>query len=115
MGQVFAEEYLKKRYAETENNKAIDLTATNRERIQQYLHLKEQLSELQSQEKELENQIKHEMKDAEYGFIGNYQAYWKPVVSNRVDTKKLKEQFPDIYEEVKKETHFRRFRIKEVS
>lgn len=114
-GSSAAEEYLKKRYAETENNKAIDLTATNRERIQQYLLLKEQISELQSQAKELENQIKHEMKDAEYGFIGNYQACWKPVVSNRVDTKKLKEQFPDIYEKVKKETHFRRFGIKEVS
>ncbi|MCY9191172.1 YqaJ viral recombinase family protein, partial [Bacillus mojavensis] len=56
-GSSAAEEYLKKRYTETENNKAIDLTATNRERIQQYLLLKEQISELQSQAKELENQI----------------------------------------------------------
>ncbi|MCR4364061.1 hypothetical protein NUG13_22305, partial [Bacillus subtilis] len=33
----------------------------------------------------------------------------------RIDTKKLKDQFPDVYEKVKKETHFRRFGIKEVS
>ncbi|MBD5020942.1 hypothetical protein GUF50_16305, partial [Xanthomonas citri pv. citri] len=51
-GSSAAEEYLKKRYAETENNKAIDLTAANRERIQQYLLIKEQISELQSQAKE---------------------------------------------------------------
>ncbi|MCP1460288.1 YqaJ viral recombinase family protein [Bacillus amyloliquefaciens] len=114
-GSSAAEEYLKKRYAETESNKVIDLTAVNRERIKQYLQLKESIAELQLQAKELENQIKHEMKEAEYGFIGNYQASWKPVVSNRIDTNKLKEQFPDVYEKVTKEVQYRRFGIKEVS
>ncbi|MCM3436812.1 YqaJ viral recombinase family protein [Bacillus licheniformis] len=113
-GSSAAEEFLKKRYAETESNKVIDLSATNRERIKQYLQLKEQISELQTQAKELENQIKFEMKDAEYGFIGNYQTSWKHVASKRVDTEKLKTQFPDIYEKVTKETHSRRFGIKEV-
>ncbi|MEC3666987.1 YqaJ viral recombinase family protein [Bacillus velezensis] len=114
-GSSAAEEYLKKRYAETESNKVIDLTAVNRERIKQYLQLKESIAELQLQAKELENQIKHEMKEAEYGFIGNYQTSWKPVVSNRIDTNKLKEQFPDVYEKVTKEVQYRRFGIKEVS
>ncbi|OMI06409.1 hypothetical protein BVL54_21900 [Bacillus paralicheniformis] len=113
-GSSAAEEYLKKRYTQTESNKVIDLSALNRERINQYLQLKEQISELQAQAKELENQIKYEMKDAEYGFVGNYQTIWKPVVSNRVDTRKLKELFPDVYEKVTKETHSRRFGIKEV-
>ncbi|MDA7028494.1 YqaJ viral recombinase family protein [Bacillus sp. CLL-7-23] len=114
-GSSAAEEYLKQRYSKTEENKVIDLTAANRERIEQYLQLKEQIAELQTQAKELENQIKHEMKEAEYGFIGNYQTSWKPVVSNRVDTKKLKEMFPDIYGKVSKKSRFRRFEIKEVS
>ncbi|AUS15131.1 YqaJ viral recombinase family nuclease [Bacillus velezensis] len=114
-GSSAAEEYLKKRYAETESNKVIDLTAVNRERIKQYLQLKESIAELQLQAKELENQIKHEMKEAEYGFIGNYQTSWKPVVTNRIDTNKLKEQFPDVYEKVTKEVQYRRFGIKEVS
>jgi putative phage-type endonuclease len=113
-GSSAAEEFLKKRYAETESNKVIDLSAANRERIKQYLQLKQQISELQTQAKELENQIKFEMKDAEYGFIGNYQTSWKHVASKRVDTEKLKTQFPDIYEKVTKETHSRRFGIKEV-
>ncbi|MBM7030571.1 YqaJ viral recombinase family protein [Bacillus velezensis] len=114
-GSSAAEEYLKKRYAETESNKVIDLTAVNRERIKQYLQLKESIAELQLQAKELENQIKHEMKEAEYGFIGNYQTSWKPVITNRIDTNKLKEQFPDVYEKVTKEVQYRRFGIKEVS
>ncbi|MED5046482.1 YqaJ viral recombinase family protein [Bacillus siamensis] len=113
-GSSAAEEYLKKRYAETESNKVIDLTAVNRERIKQYLQLKESIAELQLQAKELENQIKHEMKEAEYGFIGNYQTSWKPVITNRIDTNKLKEQFPDVYEKVTKEVQYRRFGIKEV-
>ncbi|MDY7906775.1 YqaJ viral recombinase family protein [Bacillus sp. AG1] len=114
-GSSAAEEYLKKRYAETESNKVIDLTSVNRERIKQYLQLKESIAELQLQAKELENQIKHEMKEAEYGFIGNYQTSWKPVITNRIDTNKLKEQFPDVYEKVTKEVQYRRFGIKEVS
>ncbi|WP_340639575.1 YqaJ viral recombinase family protein [Bacillus atrophaeus] len=114
-GSSAAEEYLKKRYVETESNKVIDLTAVNRERIQQYLQLKDHIAELQVQAKELENQIKAEMKEAEYGFIGNYKTSWKPVVSNRIDTKKLKEHFPDVYEKVAKEISYRRFGIQEVS
>ncbi|WP_016938678.1 YqaJ viral recombinase family nuclease [Bacillus siamensis] len=114
-GSSAAEEYLKKRYAETESNKVIDLTAVNRERIKQYLQLKESIAELQLQAKELENQIKHEMKEAEYGFIGTYQTSWKSVTTNRIDSKILKEQFPDVYEKVTKEVQYRRFGIKEVS
>ncbi|MCU9592240.1 MULTISPECIES: YqaJ viral recombinase family nuclease [Bacillus subtilis group] len=114
-GSSAAEEYLKKRYAEAEGGKVIDLTSDNKTRIQQYLQLKEQINELSLQAKELENQIKHEMKEAEYGFIGNYQTSWKSVSSNRIDSKKLKEQFPDVYEKVTKEVQFRRFGIKEVS
>ncbi|ULH22070.1 YqaJ viral recombinase family nuclease [Bacillus velezensis] len=114
-GSSAAEEYLKKRYAETESNKVIDLTAVNRERIKQYLQLKESIAELQLQAKELENQIKHEMKEAEYGFIGTYQTSWKSVTTNRIDSKILKEQFPDVYEKVTKKVQYRRFGIKEVS
>ncbi|QAW34138.1 hypothetical protein ETK61_15530 [Bacillus subtilis] len=114
-GSSAAEEYLKQRYAEAEGGKVVDLTSDNKTRIQQYLQLKEQINELSLQAKELENQIKHEMKEAEYGFIGNYQTSWKSVSTNRIDSKKLKEQFPDVYEKVTKEVQFRRFGIKEVS
>ncbi|MEK4219995.1 YqaJ viral recombinase family protein [Bacillus sp. FSL L8-0222] len=114
-GSSAAEEYLKQRYAEAEGGKVVDLTSDDKTRIQQYLQLKEQINELSLQAKELENQIKHEMKEAEYGFIGNYQTSWKSVSTNRIDSKKLKEQFPDVYEKVTKEVQFRRFGIKEVS
>ncbi|MDH5842627.1 YqaJ viral recombinase family protein [Bacillus velezensis] len=114
-GSSAAEEYLKQRYSEAEGGKVVDLTSANKTRIQQYLHLKEQINELTLQAKELENQIKHEMKEAEYGFIGNYQTSWKSVSTNRIDSKILKEQFPDVYEKVTKEVQYRRFGIKEVS
>lgn len=114
-GSSAAEEYLKQRYSAAEGGKVVDLTSANKTRIQQYLQLKEQINELTLQAKELENQIKHEMKEAEYGFIGNYQTSWKSVSTNRIDSKILKEQFPDVYEKVTKEVQYRRFGIKEVS
>lgn len=93
-GSSAAEEFLKKKYAESDSTKIVDLTSANKERIQHYLRLKAEIAALQEQAKELENQIKQELKDAETGFVGKYQATWKPVVSNRVDTNKLKEHFP---------------------
>ncbi|WP_353856461.1 lambda-exonuclease family protein [Bacillus sp. Bos-x628] len=113
-GSSAAEEFLKKKYAQSDSTKVVDLTSANKERIQHYLRLKAEIAALQTQAKELENQIKQEMKDAETGFVGKYQATWKPVVSKRVDTNKLKEHFPDVYQKVIKETHSRRFGIKEV-
>ncbi|BBU40404.1 hypothetical protein APP_26960 [Aeribacillus pallidus] len=37
---------------------------------------------------------------------------WKNIVTHRVDTKLLKAKYPDIYQEVTKESISRRFAIK---
>ena len=59
-------------------------------------------------------EIKNELKDATYGFVPGYRAEWKQVTSNRVDTKKLKSDFPDVYEKVLKTSSYRRFGIKQL-
>ncbi|WEA46847.1 YqaJ viral recombinase family protein [Priestia aryabhattai] len=114
-GSSAAEQYLKERYAESDELKTIDLKAENNDRIQQLLYLKKSMKELEAQAKEIENQIKYEMKDAEIGLAKNFQTRWKTTVSGRIDTNLLKEKFPDVYQKVLKESRSRRFSIKEVN
>lgn len=114
-GSSAAEQYLKERYAESDELKTVDLKPENNDRIEQFLYLKKSIKELEAQAKEIENQIKYEMKDAEIGRAKKFQTKWKTTVSGRVDTNLLKEKFPDIYQKVLKESRSRRFSIKEVN
>lgn len=113
-GSSAAEQYLKKRYEKVEKGKSVDFTSEYKERIDEYLNIKSSIKSLEEQMKEIENHIKNEMKDAELGFVQNYQTEWKSITSNRVDTKKLKETYPDIYSQVVKESSYRKFGIKEI-
>ncbi|MED4461825.1 lambda-exonuclease family protein [Metabacillus fastidiosus] len=114
-GSSAAEQYLKQKYEKAEKGKSVDLTSEYKEKIDHYLSLRDSIKALDEQAKEIENQIKNEMKDAELAFVKNFQTEWKPITSNRIDSKKLKEQFPNIYEQVVKQTSYRRFGIKEIS
>lgn len=112
-GSSAAENYLKEKYKQAESEKAIELGFEYKDKIKAYFELKEQKDLLENQIKEIENQIKFELKDAEIGFTPGYSISWKNVSSNRVDSKKLKSEFPEIYEKVLKENKSRRFSIKE--
>lgn len=112
-GSSAAESYLKEKYKQAESEKAIELGFEFKDKIKVYFELKEQKDLLENQIKEIENQIKFELKDAEIGFTPGYSISWKNVSSNRVDSKKLKSEFPEIYEKVIKESKNRRFSIKE--
>ena len=51
--------------------------------------------------KEIENNIKNELKEAEIGYAPGYEVNWKKkVISNRVDIKLLKSEYSSIYNKV---------------
>lgn len=112
-GSSAAEKYLSEKYSSAEAGKFEELGLEYKDKIKNYFELKDQKDLLDTQIKEIENQIKFELKDAESGFAPGYSISWKNVSSNRVDSKKLKAEYPDIYKEVLKESKSRRFSIKE--
>ncbi|CAI3630251.1 YqaJ viral recombinase family nuclease [Clostridium neonatale] len=112
-GSSAAEKYLKEKYKEVEEDKTVELGFEYKDKIKSYLEMKEQLKNFETQVKELENQIKFEMGNAEYAYAPGYNLSWKNVSSNRVDSKKLKAEYPEIYEKVIKESVSRKFNIKE--
>lgn len=78
------------------------------------LELKSKQKELQTIQKEYENQIKDVMGDAVYAYSNHANITWKESVSKRFDTTRFKKENPDIYEKYVKESKTRRFLIKEI-
>lgn len=94
------------------NNQTIDIFGHENE-LKRYFFVKEQIRKLESEKKEYENQFKHELGDAESGFISNYIVNWKGQTRNSVDVKKLQDKYPKVYDECLKKTSYRKFEIKE--
>lgn len=113
-GSSAAEQYLKEKYAKAETSKEIVLPGDYKELIVQYEKVKEDEKLIKTAKTEIENKLKAELKDAETGLTDNYVVSWKNQIQQRVDSKALKEKFPDIYKEVIKETSFRKFGVKEI-
>lgn len=112
-GSSAAENYLKEKYKQAESEKSIELGFEYKDKIKTYLEKKEQLKGFETEVKELENQIKFEIGSAEYAHAPGYTLSWKNVSSSKVDSKKLKSEYPEVYEKVIKENKSRRFSIKE--
>ncbi|MDU4882969.1 YqaJ viral recombinase family protein [uncultured Clostridium sp.] len=112
-GSSAAEKYLRERYKDVEENKAIELGFEYKDKIKTYLDMKKELKAFENKIQELENQIKFEIGNAEYAYAPGYSLSWKKVLSNRVDSKKLKAEYPEVYEKVIKESISRKFNIKE--
>ncbi|MGP4041927.1 YqaJ viral recombinase family nuclease [Gracilibacillus sp. D59] len=114
-GSSAAEKFLNERYKKSDSAKTVDLSYEYSEKIQHLNEIKESIKQLNEQKKQIENLIKNELQEAEQGFVKNYQVTWKAIKQNRVDTNKLKESFPDVYQKVRKEVSQRRLNVKEIS
>lgn len=112
-GSSAAEKYLSEKYKNSEVGKVEELGFEYKDKLKKFFELKEQKEALEYQIKEIENQVKNDLKDAELGIVPGYSISWKNISSNRLDSKKLKSEYPEVYKEVSKEIKSRRFLIKE--
>lgn len=112
-GSLAADKYLKLKFPRSITSMEVDLKAEYKNKISRYMSLKEDIKALEDEAKALENNIKHELGQAEKGLVENFIVCWKAVFSNRVDSKILKDKYPEVYKEVCKESVSRRFEIKE--
>lgn len=90
----------------------IDLPGYLDAKLEKYDGLKEQIDELNEAKKAIENEIKGIMGEVETGFVQERKITWKTVYSNRLDSKSLKKDHPEIFEKYAKESKSRRFTIK---
>lgn len=74
-----------------------------------------EIKELKSRKQGLENKLKLELGENQEGLADGYKVTWKPQSTKRLDSKRLKEERPDLYEQYLKETKSRVLKLKELN
>lgn len=111
-GSTAAEEYLKNKYEQSEQE-VIKLKKNYNKLLEDRAVLERDIKLLETRKKEIDNNIKNELKEADTGITDKFTITWKPIVTSRVDTKRLKAEHPEIYTKFLKESSYRKFNVKE--
>lgn len=82
------------------------------EKLKRREELVQLAKKLEEEQKKIEQEIKIYLGSNERGFCGNYRVSWTSVDTARLDTKKIREENPDLYKKYLKVTSSRRFEIK---
>lgn len=99
-------EYYKESAGET-----IPLTGFD-EKLKRRQELTEIIGKMDTEKKQIEQELKLYLGEAEIAENEQYRVSWKSVLSSRLDEKRLKEEQPEIYEKYKKSVSSRRFMVK---
>ena len=70
------------------------------------------ISALQEEQKQIEQEVKLFMQDNEVANSDNFRVSWKNIDSTKLDTKRIKEERPELYADYGKVSHSRRFEVK---
>lgn len=90
---------------------SIQLTGFD-EKLRRRQELVEVMERMEIEKKQIEQEVKMYMGNAEVAENERYRVSWKSISSNRLDEKRLKEEMPEIYEQYKRLSISRRFSIK---
>ena len=70
------------------------------------------ISELQEEQKQIEQEVKLFMQDNELADSGCFRVSWKNIDSTVLDTKRIRQEMPELYDDYGKASHYRRFEVK---
>lgn len=102
--------YFNDRYA-ISNGKTIELPHEVLPICNEYEELSRQLKEIETAKNAVGNQIKSFMREYEVGTVGNRKITWKSVSKNTVDTKRLRTEKPEVYNEYLSKSKYRRLSV----
>lgn len=78
---------------------------------EEYERLSKQLKDVEIAKNAAGNQLKNYLKEAETGIVGNRKISWKQISKSSVDTKRLKIEKPDIYNDYLTQSQYRRLSV----
>lgn len=110
-GSESADRLLLERFQTAKTGKTVLLDGF-REKIDRRQKLVRMIDAMKTEQKQIEQELRLYLGDAEYAEGEGYQVWWKNVVSNRLDNEKLKKEKPDIYAEYLRQQNTRRLTIK---
>jgi len=80
--------------------------------LRRYWELATLIDTMEREQEQIKQDIKVEMKDAETAYAPSHKILWRNVARTTLDSKKLKEEKPDVWAKYAKESTSRRFEIK---
>ena len=98
-------------YYQRSNTQTIQLCGFD-EKLMRRQELLDLMEHMETEKRQIEQELKLYMGEAEAAENTRYKVSWKNVASSKVDTKRLKEERPEIYREYSKDTSYRRFMVK---
>lgn len=102
--------FLRKTYANSINETVI-LDESLYECIEEYDEIVSSISKLESRKKVIEHKLQSNLNEYEIGFCKERKITWKSVTKTSVDTKKLREDLPEVIDGYLKTSTSRVFRI----
>ena len=81
------------------------------ESIKEYDKISSEISSLESRKKVIEHRLQSELKEYEIGFCKERKITWKSVTKTSVDTKRLKQELPEVINDYLKTTTSRVFKV----
>ena len=109
-GSSKCSELITKLYFKSDTQKAIELYGFS-EMLNRRAELAELISKMEKEKDTIDQKIKLEMQDAAYARADNYKISWLSSETTRLDTKRLKEEQPEVYDKYCKTTSSRRFMV----
>lgn len=102
-------------YSDVEKNSEVFLEGeSDNDLARTVFECKQQIKELERIHDEAANRLKDRLQEHEIGYCRDFTVKWSARSQTRVDTTRLKKDFPEVYDQCKKQVNFRVFTIKGV-
>lgn len=110
-GSKVCDEVLAGYYRNPKKKSSIPLVGFD-EKLERWEGLLQEIGQLEKEQRQIEQEIKCYMQDHELAFNDRYRVSWSNTDTTRLDTKRMKEEKPELYKEYARVTTSRRFTVK---
>lgn len=110
-GSEPCDEVLRQYFHTAERGSTVELAGFE-EKLSQREKIIAQIEELKKEQSRIEQEVKLQMKGNEHAVSGKYRISWGNVDTARFDTKRFKEDEPELYDSYTKISSSRRFQVK---
>ncbi|MCD7996974.1 MAG: YqaJ viral recombinase family protein [Clostridiales bacterium] len=109
-GSKVCDEVISRYYPEARKGAVIPLIGFD-EKLMRRQEIEALIKKLEAESSQIEQEIKLYMQDAETALSDRYKVRWSSVVSSRIDSKKMKAEEPEVYQQFLSVNRSRRFKV----
>lgn len=113
-GSIVSDEIIEQYFHVAREKSCVELTGFD-EQLERREQILSTIEELQKEQKVIEQKIKVFMQDNESAKSAGYKITWKNIETCRLDTKRIKDEKPEIFENFSKVINSRRFSVKKIA